>query len=164
MKKCVFCSTMCEDNHNFCYNCGGSFEDANPEELLGVTITDEDIKDYVIQGKVTKVVKIGEAVTAEIRTLTSGEWKQANQAAEQYANIAPLSRNVTQNIELVQRIAAYGLRGINGNSKIAEYTPEQRYEYIQTMSSDFVEIIASKIQYLHKIMMKKIQEGQIKNF
>jgi translation initiation factor IF-3 len=75
-----------------------------------------------------------------------------------------MGQQIAFSIELNQRIAAYGIRAIDGNGKIGEYTNDKRYDYVQNLSSDFVEIVASKVKILHKIMIEKIQEGQIANF
>lgn len=160
--KCPFCLTDCTEGNNYCHECSGELKEADQEKLLGVEITTEDIKDYVISGRVHKNVKVGSVVDIGICTLTSGEWKTANHAAEM--QMAAAGQQISFTIELHQRIAAYGIRAINGISKVGEFSNEKRYEYIQSLSSDMVEIIASKVKILHKIMMKKIQEGQVANF
>jgi len=160
--KCPFCNTQCGDGNNYCHECGGELKKLDYEKMLGVEITKDDIKDYVIIGRVRKTIRIGEHVTVGIQTLSSGEWKTSNHAAE--ALMAAAGHITTHTIEMNQRMAAYGLFMIDGNEKIGEFTKEQRYEHVQSMSSDFIEIIASKIALLHKIMMAKIQEGQVSNF
>ena len=160
--KCPFCNTMCIPESNYCRECGGELKQLDYEKMLGVTIEPDDIKDYVITGRVRKTIRIGASTTVGIQTLSSGEWKTANHAAE--ALMAAAGHQVTFTVELNQRLAAYGLWMLNGNEKISAYTKEQRYDYVQEMSSDFVEIIASKVTLLHKIMMAKIQEGQVTNF
>ena len=159
---CPFCNTESPATNNYCHECGGEIRELNYEKMLGVEITEEDIKDYVILGRVKKVIRIGKSVTAGIQTLSSGEWKTANHAAE--AKMAAAGHQVTFTIELNQRIAAYGLYMLNGNEKLNDFTNEQKFDNIQNLSSDLVEIIASKVSLLHKIMMAKIQEGQVLNF
>jgi len=160
--KCPFCNTESIADGNYCCECGGELKKLDYEKMLGVEITAEDIKDYVIIGRVRKTIRIGEHVTVGIQTLSSGEWKTSNHAAD--ALLAAAGHLTTHTIEMNQRMAAYGLFMIAGNEKIGELTKEQRYDHVQTMSSDFIEIIASKISLLHKIMMAKIQEGQVSNF
>lgn len=157
--KCPFCDTKNPEKSNYCNECGGELKQLDPERLLGVKITEEDLADYVILGTVKKTVKVG-AVQVGIRTLKSGEWKAVNHAAESVS----ANKQITFTIEQNQRVCAYGIWKVNGNDKLASMDSEARYEHIQEMASDFVEIVASKVLLLHRIMMAKIQEGTLENF
>ena len=160
--KCPFCNTVNVPENNYCPECGGEMKKLDYEKMLGVEITEEDIKDYVILGRVKKSIRIGKSVTVGIQTLSSGEWKTANHAAE--ALMAAAGHQVTFTIELNQRLAAYGMYMLNGNEKIGSLNNDQKFDHVQNLSSDLVEIIASKVTLLHKIMMAKVQEGQVLNF
>jgi hypothetical protein len=157
--RCQYCSTENKKEANYCNECGGVLHDLDAEKLLGIKITDEDITDYVILGTVKKTVQIGK-VSVGIRTLKSGEWKSVNIAAE---SVSP-GKQITFTIEQNQLVCAHGLWMVRGNDKLVDMSSEARYEYIQNMASDFVEIVSSKILLLHKVMMAKVQEGTIKNF
>lgn len=159
--KCKFCGHTHGEDSNYCERCGGEVVKQDYEDLLGIKISEEDIKDYVLLGRVQKVVHIGK-IKVGIRTLTSGEWKKVNAAAESAAAIA--GQNLTFTIEQNQRICAYGLTTVGGNTKLGELSDEGKYDAVQEMASDFVEIVASKISLLHRLMMAKIQEGQLANF
>lgn len=157
---CAYCEKELKEEFDFCPFCGGIIKDANYEELLGIKITDDDIADYIIKGFVSKTVSIGNKMSISIRTLTSGEWKEATKAADG-ADPGRSSR-MLYNIELNQRLAACAIEAINSN--MINYSGEQKYKYIQGLSSDIVELIATKANMLHQVMIKKIQEGQVANF
>jgi len=157
--RCPYCSTVNKKESNYCNECGGVLHDLDAEKLLGIKITEEDITDYVILGTVSKTVSIGK-IQVGIRTLKSGEWKSVNVAAE---SVSP-GKQITFTIEQNQRVCANGLWMVRGNDKLKDMSSEARYEAIQNMASDFVEIVASKILLLHKVMMAKVQEGTITNF
>lgn len=158
--KCKFCDTKLIKGSQYCHYCGGTTMANDPKKLLGVDITDEDILDYMVEGRITKTVKIGKSIKAVIQTMTTAEFKEMHVAAD--SNVATSNSNQTYTIEIETQELAYCLVSLGGKALPTDH--DARMDAVGGLGKDLFNILLAKTRILHMCVGQIIQEEQVENF
>lgn len=151
---CKYCGTNVDiENAKFCYECSGVLREENYEGILGIEITKEDITEYIITGRLRKVISVGNHIKAEIQTLTTGEHKEINRMVD--TATSQMTSKPTYDMELKHHLLAFSICAINGNVWPTDI--EKKLKLAESLGSEIAEILINRINYLHLAVGSKIQ-------
>lgn len=150
--ECEFCQVELIEDANYCHKCGGIHPAPSAEDMLGVTITDDDIADYCFKGYIQKTLGIGKAINVTIRTLTQKESSESKLAVDQKLNGLPTTDDTYGTIKNLEDLK-YALVEINGAAPS-----------LDALAEGLAGIIIHKIHLLNMAVNFMIQKGQVSDF
>lgn len=151
--KCKYCGTETVENAKFCHECSGVIREEDYEGILGIEITPDDITEYIVTGKLTKTINIGNHIKAQIRTMTTGEQKEINKKVD--TATSNISSKFTFDLELKHHTLAYSVVAINSVSWPADI--DKRLNAAESLGTEVAEILVNRIQLFHLAIGSKIQ-------
>ncbi len=152
--QCKYCGTNIEnENAKFCYECSGILREENYEGILGIEITPDDVTEYIITGKLQKLISVGNHVKAVIRTLTTGEHKDLNRKVDTVTT--SMASKSTYDLEIKHHMLAYSIMSIN--SVVWPLDFDKKLQCAEGLGSEIAEILLNRVNLLHLAIGSKIQ-------
>jgi hypothetical protein len=156
--KCAFCGVLIESTDKFCHACGGQTKQADPKELLGVDITDDDLMTYITKGFIEKDIPIGsiggKPITLTIRNMTQKSYTNialcVDTRMQECHGATPQLYDRLQQEERLKEV----LVSINGKHLING----------QAVGDEIAKIALFKTMIMDQLILIMLQKGQIQNF
>ena len=156
--KCIFCRAELDESDKFCHACGGETAKADPKELLGVDITDDDLLNYVITGYIEKDIPIGsiggKSIVLTIRNMTQKS-----------------HTNVAMNVDLRMQECHGATSQLYDRFQQEERTKEvliaiqgKKVLKDQVIGDEIAKIALFKALKMDYLVLMLLQRGQIQNF
>jgi len=163
-RNCKYCTKSSPKTANYCASCGAQFEDISLEELLGITITPDDFSQYLIEGYISKKIKINPALTVTIRTMNARNLFEIQQAVDRILAEEKIDKPSYAMIESVkERLdVAMSLLEVNNTSMGADF--QSRIKRIDNIGVELIMIIQQKIATLSAAVGQSLQRGDLQNF
>lgn len=163
-KNCKYCTKPSPKTANYCADCGAQFEDVSLEKLLDIEITPDDYSNYLIEGYISKTIKINPKLTITIRTINARNMFEIQQGIDRFLADNKIDKPSYALIESVrERIeVAMSLLQVNQTSMGADF--DTRMKRVENLGVELVAIAQQKIATLSAAVGQSLQRGDLQNF